>query len=490
MKAFLLTLCASTWLFAQTTLQAESATLTSVTIESSLASYQGSGYAKMTDNGSIVFSFAPASAGYYHLDIRVATPSGNKNQTLVINGMVASSLVFPANDNWFTYDAGDHYLKAGANSIEIRKDWGWMLFDQITITPVAAPPPIDYSLVDASPIDPQADTSVQRVYQYLRSQYGQNILTGQTAYWDELIALAKKTPVVRAFDFQHYTQGYPYLWKDGGHTFGWEDDGTTQAAIDWYNATNKKGLVSFQWHWHSPSGGNVGTNTFYTNQTIFDVTKAIQNGTTENTLILRDIDSIATQLKRLQTAKVPVLWRPLHEAGGAWFWWGAKGSQATKALYDILYNRLVNTHGLHNLIWVWSTPEADWYPGNTKVDIIGYDSYPGEFQYGSQKSVFDQLYEIVEGKKLIAMTENGPIPDMDECVTADAMWSYFSSWSDMVASQNSSAHVESVFAHAKAITLDEVVYPQTPTLIPNRIHNLPFKLQIQYDLLGRIRTTR
>ena len=106
-----------------------------------------------------------------------------------------------------------------------------------------------------------------------------------------------------------------------------------------------------------------------------------------------------------------------------------------------MYNRLTNYHGLNNLIWVWSTPEPTWYPGNSKVDVIGYDSYPGAYNYTTQKSIFDQLYTIVGGQKLIAMTENGPIPDIALSFSQDAPWSYFMSWVDLVATQNTNTHI-------------------------------------------------
>jgi len=38
--------------------------------------------------------------------------------------------------------------------------------------------------------------------------------------------------------------------------------------------------------------------------------------------VLRDLDAVAAELKLLQDVRVPVLWRPLHEANGRWFWWG------------------------------------------------------------------------------------------------------------------------------------------------------------------------
>ena len=321
---------------------------------------------------------------------------------------------------------------------------------------------IDYSNTVDVLINEHADDKTNALYQYLRSEYGQNIISGQTSYWEQLIAIAGREPLLRAFDFQSYTQGYPYVWRDGGHTFGWHDNGMTQQAINWYKSTNGKGIVTFQWHWHSPSGGSPGTNTFYTWQTDFDPALAISPGTPENVAIIQDIDSIASQLKKLQAANVPVLWRPLHEASGhgnvngtgAWFWWGRRGAAVCLRLYDIIYDRLTNHHGLNNLIWVWSSPERHWYPGNEKVDILGYDSYPGEYNYTPVRHMFNQLYNIVEGEKIIALTENGPIPDIDQCIEQNAMWSYFCSWSNLVAEHNSPEHIRAVYAHPRVITLD------------------------------------
>lgn len=127
--------------------------------------------------------------------------------------------------------------------------------------------------------------------------------------------------MIQGFDMQNYSPHNPwYGWKPA-------DDGTIDKAISWYFSTNKKGIISFQWHWFSPMGGQERTSTFYTNNTNFNLSKAIVSGTDENLATLRDIDAIAVQLKRLQSQNIPVLWRPLHEAGGKWFWWGSKTSK-------------------------------------------------------------------------------------------------------------------------------------------------------------------
>lgn len=454
--------CFNILAWSQTTYQAENGTLTNGV---SKATYLNTSVAHMQASGSVKIIANVTQKGFYKLVMTVSTPSGSKDQDLYLNGTKISTLKFPANTAFFDFNAGNLLLNSGNNTIEVAASWGWMYFDKFTISKV---PPHDYAITEVNPINPNANQKARDLYAFLRSNYGKNIISGQTAYWSQLIALAGKTPVIRAFDFQHYTVGYAYKWNNqtNSHAFGWEDDGTTKAAIDWYNSTGKKGIVTFQWHWHSPSGGTAGTNTFYTNSTSFDVSKAVTSNTAENIAILRDIDSIATQLKKLQTSGVPVLWRPLHEAGGAWFWWGAKGAANCLKLYDIMYNRLTNVHQINNLIWVWATPERDWYPGNTKVDIIGYDSYPGAYDYGSQKSIFDQMYDIVGGKKMVTMSENGPIPDINKCIEEDAMWLYFSSWDDLVASQNTQAHIQEVFAHTKVITLDEM--PAIVTSLENQ----------------------
>lgn len=332
---------------------------------------------------------------------------------------------------------------------------GLVCFD----TPARAQQPagIRISALATSPVDTAANAETKALYEFLRLQFGHRIISGQTHdYYDQAKTLTGLSPMLRAGDFQSYTNGYPYLWDNeiGGHTFGKYDNGTVSQLINWYNSTGGKGIVSLHWHWHSPTGGAVSTNTFYTENTSFDITQAVIPGTREYDSIISDIDEIAAQLKRFRDAGIPVLWRPLHEAGGGWFWWGAKGSVPCLALYDILFDRLKNHHQLHNLIWVWSTPEPSWYPGNDKVDIIGYDSYPGAYNYTSQKSMFDALYALTRGEKPVAMTENGPIPEPSACLEQEVPWLYFMSWSNLVTAQNSTQHIRKVFETPEVLKLE------------------------------------
>ncbi len=145
-------------------------------------------------------------------------------------------------------------------------------------------------------------------------------------------------------------------------------------------------------------------------------------------LLMEDIDAIAKQLQILQDAGVPVLWRPLHEASGGWFWWGASGAEAYKKLYILLYDKLTNEYGLNNLIWLWNGQDADWYPGDEYVDIIGEDIYPGEHVYTSQINKYLEAVNYTTAKKMVVLSENGCVFDPELAKRDGAMWGFWCTW--------------------------------------------------------------
>ena len=120
-------------------------------------------------------------------------------------------------------------------------------------------------------------------------------------------SVSGKTPLIRGFDLIEYS---PSRVAHGATST------ETEKAIEWHA---QKGIVTFAWHWNAPKDlinqpGKEWWRGFYTEATTFDVTKAMNDpGSEEYTLIIRDIDAIATQLKKLKDAGVPVLWRPLHK---------------------------------------------------------------------------------------------------------------------------------------------------------------------------------
>jgi len=46
----------------------------------------------------------------------------------------------------------------------------------------------------------------------------------------------------------------------------------------------------------------------------------------------------------------------------------------------------------------------DWYPGNIRVDMIGYDSYPGANNYSCRLDIYLNLKKIVGDHKMIHLS--------------------------------------------------------------------------------------
>lgn len=436
-------------------IEAENGVYENVSVSKNKAGYSGAGYLAgfWSKKAKLTITVDAPERAMYRIKMKYLAEGGNSH-ALMINDKADETSIFtaPVSGSFVFLDMGKYLLEQGKNTITLQAGWGEVLIDCFS---VYTAPDNRYDIAD-EPVDKAANETARKLYKYLSDNFGKKIFAGHLE-GKAINGVTDRRPALYGWDFHTYTEGYPYHWSgeanngNGGHVFGAEDNGSVQAAIDW--GTRNNGIVSFHWHWAAPAGSEPGKNTFYTENTTFKVSEAVKEGTEENRLILRDIDAIAMQLKKLEAADVAVLWRPLHEAGGGWFWWGAEGAAPCLKLYDILFERLTNHHQLHNLIWVWSTNEADWYPGNDKVDIIGYDSYPGNFNVGVQAFMFNNLYQLTGGKKIIALTENGPIPDPDACLEQDAPWAWFMTWGNLLYEQNKSQHIIDVYRNKKVVTL-------------------------------------
>ena len=166
---------------------------------------------------------------------------------------------------------------------------------------------------------------------------------------------------------------------------------------------------------------------FYKADTEFDATNATVEGTWENKVFTEDLKNAAAYLKLLRDADIPVLWRPFHEAAGGWFWWG-KDAASFKSLWIAMFNYF-KTEGLDNLIWVWTTEgnDADWYPGDQYVDIVGRDVY--------NKETADCVLEYTSiaenyGNKIVSLSECGTVGLISEQWASGARWSWFMPWYD------------------------------------------------------------
>ncbi len=433
-------------------LEAEDATRTVDALITTNGSASGGKYVQ-TKTGNLTWNFDLASAGSY--DVYVSHKgSDHKENTILINGS-GVTLVTEKTSSWGVEKiAAFANFSSGSNTIEFQKSWGWIDLDYIELVPVDAS---DRFNLDQSLCTPNATTEAKEIYQFMLDNYGKNILSGimtdantsmDMPNW--LLTNTGEEPVVLGLDYIHCNRNY-----------GWYDETLVREyAKEWYE---RGGIPHLMWHWRDPSRKSEG---FYDDATSnspttdFDISKVNQPNSAEYKAMIADIDWIAEDLLWLQERNIPVIWRPLHEADGNWFWWGAGDKSDCKKLWQIMYDRMVNHHGLKNLIWCWTgQSNSDLYPGDDYVDIIGIDHYPTEVTFDSRAVMFNTVNAHYNGTKMLCFSEIGPQPDPDNLVADEAFWNWMMPWcGDFVTDGKSNplTHWQKIMKHDYVIVLDEM----------------------------------
>ena len=291
-------------------------------------------------------------------------------------------------------------------------------------------------------VDEKANSNTQKVMQYLENEvYGKRILTGMMdCAWSNDIDMDAK--VLKDTGKHTALMGYDFMFLTKSDSRNWYQPSQVEKAKAWWN---KGGLVTFCWHWLDPSTRSSKGASFRTEETSFRIpwdsaSKSLNTESKEFTQITRDLDTVANYLLELQEAGVVVLWRPLHEAcgnygkwggsGKAWFWWGDTGPEAYIALYRYMFDYFTNEKGLHNLIWIWNGQEADWYPGDKYVDIVGYDIYDDVNKHKAGDKYYQNLMTWCGSKKMAAISEAGYVPSTEALKSSSSKWLYYMIWND------------------------------------------------------------
>ncbi len=284
-------------------------------------------------------------------------------------------------------------------------------------------------------VDPNATAQARRLLCYVYSQYGNHILSGQQETngseneFNFIYNNTGKRPAIRGMDMC-------------------DRPGAVDRAAAWWNAG---GIPMIGWHVGAPG-------TSYCN---YGGTASINNtltpGTREYTSYIAELDAAASQLLRLQSQGVAVLWRPYHEAGGTWFWWSKEGGAQYQRLWKFQFNYFVNVKGLHNLVWLWpanGSPNSSFYPGKSYVDIGGADTYVND--RGPLTSLFNSTRTIVGSTIPIALHENGAIPDPARLQSTATRWVTFCTWNGSWITGQDPGYLRSTFNSPYVVTRDEV----------------------------------
>ncbi len=191
------------------------------------------------------------------------------------------------------------------------------------------------------------------------------------------------------------------------------------------------GIVSFSYHMENPTGnytseglcrGELGGEDKWV--------ELMTKGTALNTKFNTILDYAGIVLKEFDKEGYPVIWRPLHENNGGWFWWCAiqtfeeNGKTVTRAidqdifvdLWRYVYDYYTDVWGLKHVVWAYSPnvtnsnspmPVMYGYPGDKYCDIAGTDWYTsGNYEVNGSERCYKTL--MVETKKPAALTEFGP----------------------------------------------------------------------------------
>jgi beta-mannanase len=218
--------------------------------------------------------------------------------------------------------------------------------------------------------------------------------------------------------------------------------------IEWWQSG---GIVSLMWHWGAPSKGE-GYNQ---SKMKINIDSCFIEGTPQNKAMWQDLSRIADWLTILRDAHVPVLWRPMHELGGQWFWYSLCGAEPFKKVWITMFDYFTNVRKLNNLIWVfchYDFPNPDFDPGKQYYDFAGADTYKRDRVL---KDMYNDVGKIHGFDKPIVFHECGTVPDPDEYFK-DAPFIWWMLWHTSFVTMQNPEILKKIYNHELIITKDEL----------------------------------
>lgn len=396
--------------------------------------FSGSGYVTglNRDTDSIAFKVTLENSGMYDLDFRCKTPDTGRVNYVFIDGKHSGDVKTNGSEEVSDSYMKGIYLEAGEHTVTLSPQWGYVDYDSLVITANTSINDDTYNITEPLS-NPNADDHTQRLYKFLCDVYGNYSLTGQFA--DKGRQSSELSRIKQATGKEFAVLGMDMMDYASQNVKNGANSRTVEFAYDWYE--NAGGIVQLCWHWNSPEQyakndeNNPWYKSFYKEASNIDLDKIMNGEDNEGyELLMNDIDLISDQLERLRDMGVPVIWRPLHEAAGGWFWWGNCEPESYKKLWNTMYDKMTNEHNLTNLIWMWNGQDPKWYPGDETVDIISYDIYAGNHVYESFGGTFTECVETSPKGKLVALSENGCVMDPELTMKNNARWLFWGTWAD------------------------------------------------------------
>lgn len=407
---------------------------TGVRIGEERKGFQGTGYVyNLPKNTASAFVFPVSVPATQHYDITICMAADSDvENALRVGENLLTHFTMQDTGTFTRVTFYGIFLERGQTSIAIDAIDGGLDIDYLEMTNDTSVYDVQFD-IEKSPCNPNATEETKKLYSFLVEQWGKRMITGQYASDNtnrELSLIYEMTGQLPVIRFGELGSG--------------NDLQQIEAAMDWHIYTG--GVVGFMWHWNAP-----GTNSVFDKECNYNLNKALyavdvnsvakmpldklkiaaENGLYPEKCyeLLKDIDEISEQLKKLANMDIPVLWRPLHEASGGWYWWGASGDVMYTQLWQLVYQRMTYYHHLDNLIWIWNGQSTSFLVPENTYDIASVDVYLSEkMAYGSRYEQYLSLCRITDGKKLLALSECSALPSMEMMLLDNTLWSFFGLW--------------------------------------------------------------
>ncbi|MGN0621974.1 MAG: glycosyl hydrolase [Porcipelethomonas sp.] len=398
--------------------------------------FSGEGYVTGFYGGSadyLVFKADIPSTQHYDITICAAADENTEN-FLTVDSLDLAPFSINGDGNFVRITIHGVFMEEGET--QIRVNHGDTNFD-VDYIEISNNQDVyeDSFEIESTPVTENASLEAKALLRFMQESFGEKIITGQYASGpdnkelDLIYRTTGKYPAIRFSDIGEYTKGTAPSQTE------------IDAAKEW---DSRGGIVGFMWYWNAPlekpsvyakdtdfSLKSAVTDMEIWDKNIAELTELYNQGqiTLECLSLIKDIDKVSEAFDQLSQDGIPVLWRPLHEAGGDWYWWGADGPEAYKWLYSLMYRRMTDYHNLDNLIWIWNGQSEEYLVSSDEYDIAALDIYLSpNTVYGSRSEQFRWLRSITDGEKLLAIGECSTIPGIDEMCRDNSLWSFFGLW--------------------------------------------------------------
>ncbi len=400
-------------------------------VMSSNEGYSGTGYVTglSLPESSLTVVLDIPSAQHYNVTVCLSSDEPVEG-VLYVDGLARGTFTTSGSGEFESIKFENIYLSPDKSSVTISGLSGEVDLDFFLLENADDLSEIDYS-VSGTLCNSGATEETVELYKYLCEMYGESVLTaqqcsqGSNAEIYAVAAVTGKYPLIRLGELAGYSSGY--------------DTGDIELAIDYYN---DGGIIGYSWYWAmngscylEESGfslSNAVTTHDVAHMSLEKVTELLGTGgvSEECYEIIEGIDLIAEQFARLSELDIPVIFRPLPEAGNGEFWWG-EDLESYLWLYELIYTRLTEYHMLDNIIWVWNAQDVDWYVGDEYCDIISLDIYDfslGAWDNQSHVTALTRMMGLT-GDKPIAISECNVLPSPANIKKDNAYWLFASVWS-------------------------------------------------------------